>query len=58
MRLVTFFDVLLNPSFKKTTSFANAARTQLAQVNSYIRKYFKNKQRQKGASGTEAIVKG
>ena len=57
MKLVIFFDVLLNPTFQKTTRFANVARTQLPQVNSYIRKCFKNKQRQKGARGTEAIMK-
>ena len=28
MRLVILFDVLLNPSFKMTTSFANIARTR------------------------------
>ena len=27
MRLVILFDMLLNPSFKITTSFANIART-------------------------------
>ena len=27
MRLVIFFDMLLNPSFKMTTPFANTART-------------------------------
>ena len=27
MRLVTLFNMLLNPSFKMTTSFANVART-------------------------------
>ena len=27
MRLVIFFDMLLNPSFKMTTRFANTART-------------------------------
>ena len=27
MRLVLFFDMFLNPSFKMTTSFANIART-------------------------------
>ena len=27
MRLVILFDMLLNPSFKMTTSFANIART-------------------------------
>ena len=27
MRLVILFDVLLNPSFKMTTSFANIGRT-------------------------------
>ena len=39
MRLVILFDILylvilfLNPSFKMTASFANIARTQLAQGN-------------------------
>ena len=42
MRLIILFDMLLNPSFKMTTSFANVARTQLAQVNLYSRKYFKS----------------
>ena len=27
MRLVIFFDMLLNPNFKMTTGFANLART-------------------------------
>ena len=27
MRLVILFDILLNPSFKMTTGFANIART-------------------------------
>ena len=27
MRLVTLFDMLLNPSFKMTTGFTNVART-------------------------------
>ena len=34
--------MLLNPSFKMTSSFANIARTQLTQVNLYRRKYFKS----------------
>ena len=43
MRLVILFDMLLNPSFKMTTSFANVARTtQLAQVNLYTSKDFKS----------------
>ena len=43
VRLVILFDVLLNPSFKMTASFANIARTtQLAQVNLFIRKYFES----------------
>ena len=37
MRLAIFFDMFLNPSFKITTSFANIARLQLAQVNLYTR---------------------
>ena len=41
MRLVILFDILLNPNFKMTTSFANIARLQLAQVNLYNRKDFK-----------------
>ena len=40
MRLVILFDMFLNPSFKKTTSFANIART--TQVNLYTRKDFKS----------------
>ena len=35
MRLIILSDMLLNPSFKMTTSFANVA--QLAQVNLYTR---------------------
>ena len=35
MRLVILFDIILNPSFKMTTSFVNIARTTLAQVNWY-----------------------
>ena len=27
MRLITLFDIIFNPSFKMTTSFANIART-------------------------------
>ena len=41
-RLVILFDMLLNPSFKMTTSFANIARTTVKQVNLYIRKDFKS----------------
>ena len=33
MRLVTLFDMLLNPSFKMTTSFANIARTTASTSN-------------------------
>ena len=40
MRLVILFDMLLNPSFKMTTSFANIARTK--QINLYSRKDFKS----------------
>ena len=40
MRLVILFDMLPNPSFKMTISFANIARTT-AQVNLYTRKGFK-----------------
>ena len=39
MRLVILFDMLLNPSFKMTTSFVNIARATLAQVNIYIRNW-------------------
>ena len=35
MRLVILFDMLLNPSFKMTTSFANIARTA-ASTSKYI----------------------
>ena len=42
MRLVILFGMLLNPSFKMTTSFANIARIQLAQVKLYTRKDFKS----------------
>ena len=43
MRLVILFDMLLNPSFKMTASFANIAlELQQAQVNLYTRKYFKS----------------
>ena len=38
MRVVILFDMLLNPKFKKTTRFANIARTTAAQVNLYTRK--------------------
>ena len=34
--------MFLNPSFKMTTSFANVAELQLAQVNLYTRKHFKS----------------
>ena len=37
MRFVILFDMLLNPSFKMMTSFANIARTT-ASVNLYTRK--------------------
>ena len=39
--LILFY-MFLNPSFKMTTSFANIARTKLAQVNLYTRKDFKS----------------
>ena len=42
MRLIILFDMLLNPSFKMTTSFANKLELQLAQVNFYTRKDFKS----------------
>ena len=42
MRFVILLDMLLNPSFKLTTSFANLAQTTLAQVNLYTRKNFKS----------------
>ena len=43
MTLVILFDMLLNPSFKITTSFANIARTKtLAQVNLCTRKDLKS----------------
>ena len=35
MRLVNLFDMLLNPSFEMTTSFANIARTT-ASTNKFI----------------------
>ena len=35
MRLVILFDMLLNPSFKMTSSFANIARTT-ASTSKYI----------------------
>ena len=35
MRLVIFFDMLLNPSFKMTRSFANIARTTASTNMSY-----------------------
>ena len=35
MRLVILFDMLLNPSFKITTSFANIARTT-ASISKFI----------------------
>ena len=42
MRIVILFDMLLNPTFKLTTSFANIAiELQLAQVNLYTRNDFK-----------------
>ena len=33
MRLVILFDLFLNPSFKRTTSFANIARTTASTSN-------------------------
>ena len=33
MRLTILFDILLNPSFKMTTSFANIARTTASRRN-------------------------
>ena len=44
MRLNIFFDMLLNPIFKMTKSFANIACTtaSTSQVNLYIRKDFKS----------------
>ena len=42
MGLVIRFDMLLNPSFKMTTSFAKIAGRQLAQLNLYARKDFKS----------------
>ena len=39
MRLVILVDMILNPSFKMTTSFTNI---QLAQVNLHTRKDFKS----------------
>ena len=40
-RIVILFDTFLNTSFKMTTSFANAARIQLAKLRLYTRKGFK-----------------
>ena len=49
MRIVILFDMLLNPSFKMTTRFANIElefateeELQFAQVNLYTRKDFKS----------------
>ena len=42
MKLVILFNMLLDPNFKMTTSFANIAGLQLAQVNLYNRKDFKS----------------
>ena len=42
IRLVILFDMLLNPSFKMTTSFANIARTTANTINLYTRKDFKS----------------
>ena len=43
MRLVILFDMLLNPSFKMTSSFANIARTTASTSKYiYIRKDFKS----------------
>ena len=45
MRLVILFDMLLNPSFKMTSSFANIARTTASTskyIYIYIRKDFKS----------------
>ena len=39
MRLVILFDMLLNPSFKMTTSFANVFSTTASQIASKIAKY-------------------
>ena len=39
MRLGILFDILLNPSFKMTTSFTNIARSKL---NLYTRKNFQS----------------
>ena len=40
MRLVIVFDMLINPSFKMTASFANIARTTGSKVDLYTRKDF------------------
>ena len=42
MKVVMFFDNLINPSFKMKTRFANIARTTVRQVNLYTRKDFKS----------------
>ena len=42
MRLVILFDILLNPSFKMTTSFANIARTTASTSKFITRKDFKS----------------
>ena len=42
MKLVIRFDMLLSPSFKRTTSFANIVELELAQVNVYTRKDFES----------------
>ena len=42
MRLVTLFDILLNPSFKMTTLSPIYLELQLAQVNLYTKKDFKS----------------
>ena len=42
VRLVILFDMLLNPSFRKTTSFGNSARTTASRCKCYTRKDFKS----------------
>ena len=42
MRLDIPFDMLLNPYFKMTITFANIARLQPAKVNLYTRKDLKS----------------
>ena len=42
MRLVIFYDMLLDPSFKTTKSFVNVVRTTTSARQLIFKKYFKS----------------